>query len=96
MTVGQALAERSDYRLFHNHMTIDLVLPFFDFGSRPFLTRGLQRDQFIQGGAQTIRLTGDVILALKGLRCHVLGRTDDFTGHGHGLIGDVFDQPEIG
>lgn len=36
MTVGHALAERTGLRLFHNHHTIELVLPFFPFGSPPF------------------------------------------------------------
>ena len=36
MTVGAALAARTGLRLFHNHRTIDLVLPFFTFGSPPF------------------------------------------------------------
>lgn len=36
MTVGHALAERTGLRLFHNHATIELVLPFFPFGSPPF------------------------------------------------------------
>lgn len=36
MTVGHELARRTGLRLFHNHQTIDLVLPFFPFGSRPF------------------------------------------------------------
>ena len=36
MTVGRALAARTGLRLFHNHMTIDLALNFFPFGSPPF------------------------------------------------------------
>ena len=36
MTVGHELARLTGLRLFHNHMTIDLVLPFFPFGSPPF------------------------------------------------------------
>ena len=36
MTVGMALERLTGLRLFHNHMTIDLVLPFFEFGSPPF------------------------------------------------------------
>ena len=36
MTVGGALAARTGLKLFHNHRTIDLVLPFFAFGSPPF------------------------------------------------------------
>src|SRR4051812_1691344 len=36
MTVGHELARRTGLKLFHNHQTIDLVLPFFPFGSPPF------------------------------------------------------------
>ncbi|GAA0496609.1 AAA family ATPase [Salinibacillus aidingensis] len=36
MTVGHALTKVSDLKLFHNHMTIDLVLNFFEFGSKSF------------------------------------------------------------
>ena len=37
MTVGAELCRRTGYRLLHNHMTIDLVTPFFEFGTAPFL-----------------------------------------------------------
>ncbi|WP_181138997.1 AAA family ATPase [Streptomyces sp. Ru72] len=36
MTVGQEIAGRTGLRLFHNHMAIEPVLRFFDFGSPPF------------------------------------------------------------
>ena len=36
MTVGHELAKLTGLRLFHNHMTIDLVLNFFEFGEEPF------------------------------------------------------------
>ncbi len=36
MTVGDALARRTGLRLFHNHLTIDLVLRFFEFGTPQF------------------------------------------------------------
>ena len=36
MTVGQEIAARTGLRLFHNHMAIEPVLRFFDFGSPPF------------------------------------------------------------
>lgn len=36
MTVGQELEKITELKLFHNHMTIELVLPFFDFGTEPF------------------------------------------------------------
>ncbi|MGG1629704.1 AAA family ATPase [Rossellomorea sp. NRS-1567] len=34
MTVRQELAKRTDLKLFHNHMTIDLVSHFFDYGTK--------------------------------------------------------------
>lgn len=33
MTVGHELERITDLKLFHNHMTIDLVNPFFDYGT---------------------------------------------------------------
>ena len=36
MTVGYELERLTGLRLFHNHMTIDVVLRFFPFGSPPF------------------------------------------------------------
>ena len=37
LTVGQQLASITGYRLFHNHLTVDLLLPVFDFGSPSFV-----------------------------------------------------------
>jgi hypothetical protein len=34
MTVGHELEKITDLKLFHNHMTIELVNPFFDYGTR--------------------------------------------------------------
>ena len=36
MTVGQELEKITNLKLFHNHMTIELVLPFFDMKSKTF------------------------------------------------------------
>jgi hypothetical protein len=36
MTVGFALEKLTGLRLFHNHMTVDLALRFFEFGTPPF------------------------------------------------------------
>jgi hypothetical protein len=36
MSVGVELAELTGLKLFHNHMTIDLVLNLFNFGEPPF------------------------------------------------------------
>ncbi len=48
MTVAYAIAKQTGFRVFHNHMTIDLVLPFFDFGTPPFgrLVRGFRQRIF--------------------------------------------------
>jgi AAA domain len=37
LTVAQELAARTGYKLFHNHLVVDLLLPVFDFGSWPFV-----------------------------------------------------------
>ena len=36
MSVGQALSQRTGFPLFHNHLSIEAVLPVFEFGSPPF------------------------------------------------------------
>ncbi len=36
MTIGQALQKETGYKLFHNHMSLDLVNKFFDFGTPNF------------------------------------------------------------
>lgn len=38
MTVGHELAKLTGLKLFHNHLTIELVLNFFDFGQPQFHT----------------------------------------------------------
>ena len=37
LTIARELARLIDYRLFHNHLTVDLVSALFDFGSEPFV-----------------------------------------------------------
>jgi hypothetical protein len=36
MTVGQELARATGFKLFHNHMTIELLLKFFEYGTEEF------------------------------------------------------------
>ena len=38
MTVGRAVADRSSFRLFHNHHTIEMLLDVFDYGTPAFNT----------------------------------------------------------
>jgi RNase adaptor protein for sRNA GlmZ degradation len=35
LTVAEALAERTGYKVFHNHLTVDLVTSLFPFGTEP-------------------------------------------------------------
>src|SRR5262245_15455903 len=48
MTVGYEIARRTGMRLFHNHMSIEPVLRFFDYGTPPFarLVEGFRRSVF--------------------------------------------------
>jgi chloramphenicol 3-O-phosphotransferase len=36
LTIAERLAERTGFRLFHNHLTVNALVPVFDFGSKPF------------------------------------------------------------
>jgi hypothetical protein len=36
MSVGQAVTERAGLRLFHNHISIELALRYFDYGTPAF------------------------------------------------------------
>jgi hypothetical protein len=52
MTVGQELAKKTGLRLFHNHMTIDLILNFFEFGTKDFSRlNSLFRDEIFKAAA---------------------------------------------
>jgi len=37
LTIARELSELTDVKLFHNHLTVDLLLPVFEFGSAPFV-----------------------------------------------------------
>ncbi len=37
LTVARELAKLTGYKLFHNHLTVDLLLAVFEFGSKPFV-----------------------------------------------------------
>jgi thymidylate kinase len=36
LTVSNELARLINYKVFHNHLTVDAILPIFEFGSPPF------------------------------------------------------------
>jgi hypothetical protein len=37
LTTARALEELLGYPVFHNHLVVDMLLPFFPFGSEPFV-----------------------------------------------------------
>lgn len=37
LTIANELGERTGFKVFHNHLSIDCVKPVFDFGTPPFL-----------------------------------------------------------
>jgi hypothetical protein len=37
LTVAMELAALTSFKLFHNHLVVDLLLPIFDFGTPPFV-----------------------------------------------------------
>ena len=52
MAVGRAIAEASDFRLFHNHATIEPLLDVFDYGTPAFLRlNGEMRHRILEEAA---------------------------------------------
>jgi hypothetical protein len=73
--VGRALERLTGLPLFHNHMTIDLVLPFFEFGSAPFtkLVRSFRKQIFEEVAAS--QLPGLIFTAFNDPRDEEFVRT---------------------
>ena len=57
MAVGHELAQRTGFKLFHNHHTIDLAIRFFPFGTPPFqrLVAEFRRRIFEEVAASDLR-----------------------------------------
>jgi hypothetical protein len=36
LTVANEVAKRTGFKVFHNHLSIDAIVPVFEFGSKPF------------------------------------------------------------
>jgi hypothetical protein len=55
MSVGQAIAERTGLRLFHNHISIELALRYFEYGSPAFVRiSGVRRMVFEEVAASDL------------------------------------------
>ncbi|MFP3847083.1 DEAD/DEAH box helicase family protein [Priestia filamentosa] len=53
MTVGNELAKITDLKLFHNHMTIDLLTPFFEFSPKMWRLSSLFREEIFSSFASS-------------------------------------------
>jgi hypothetical protein len=58
LTVARELAQLTGFRLFHNHLTVDLVTSLFPFGSEPFvnLRERIWLDAFAEASRQNVSL----------------------------------------
>jgi AAA domain len=53
MTVGQELERKTGLKLFHNHMTIELLQPFFGFSEEMWRISGLMREEIFEAYSKT-------------------------------------------
>jgi shikimate kinase len=55
-TIAKAVAERTGYKLFHNHLTVDLLKTVFEFGTPGFfeLIQKIRLDVFEEAAKQNI------------------------------------------
>lgn len=53
MTVGKSLAEITGFKLFHNHMTIDLLQPIFGFSNEMWKLSGHFRQEVFKVSAES-------------------------------------------
>src|SRR4051794_7361604 len=55
-TIAHALAEKTGYKLFHNHLTVDLLKPIFTFGTPEFfkLNQKIRLEVFEEAARQNV------------------------------------------
>ncbi|WP_101846467.1 AAA family ATPase [Halobacillus sp. Marseille-P3879] len=53
MTVGQELDKTTDLKLFHNHVTIEFLQPYFGFTSEMWDLSNLMREEFFEAYSKT-------------------------------------------
>ena len=56
-TIAKALAQKTGYKLFHNHLTVDLAKGVFDYGTEPFwnLIHNVRLDIFESAAKENIQ-----------------------------------------
>lgn len=55
-TIAKSIAEKLGYKLFHNHLTVDLAKGVFDYGTKPFweLVHKIRLDIFEKAAKENI------------------------------------------
>jgi RNase adaptor protein for sRNA GlmZ degradation len=58
LTTALEIAKRTDFKVFHNHLTIDVVKPIFEFGTVPFwkLVHQYRIEMFKEAAKQNVNL----------------------------------------
>lgn len=87
MTVGQELAKRTEFKLFHNHMTIEMVAPFFSYGTKAgralvHKLRDAFFDAFVESDAAGYIFTYVWAFGEKGEREYIEGIANRFAQKG--------------
>ncbi len=98
MTVGQALEKRTGFKLFHNHVAIEVVAPFFNYGTREGrdLVHQIRRAFFQAFAADQ---DGGYILTFvwafdePGEREYLQGISDQFQAAGHDIYWVELEAP---
>ena len=88
LTVARELASLTGFKLFHNHLTVDLVASVFDFGSEPFLE--LREQIWLEVFRQPVEkdLTGLIFTFAydSTVRDSFIGKTQSIVENGGGEV----------
>ncbi|HSK71972.1 MAG TPA: AAA family ATPase [Pyrinomonadaceae bacterium] len=58
LTVSNEIARRTDFKVFHNHLSIDAIKPVFEFGTKPFwkLVNIIRRETIAEAARENVNL----------------------------------------
>lgn len=58
LTVANEIAGQTDFKVFHNHLSIDCVQPIFEFGSEPFqrLIEVIRRETLAEAARENVNV----------------------------------------
>ncbi|HAF15126.1 MAG TPA: shikimate kinase [Blastocatellia bacterium] len=90
LTVARELARLTGFRLFHNHLTVDLVSSLFDFGSEPFIR--LREQIWLAAFAEAARDNVSLIFSFnpeRTVRERFIQNTLDVVGSAGGRVAFV-------